>query len=170
MPTRLDLVLVEQIAVCGDKAVLLLFIDKGHGLGGHAQGANLVGAGTSGEFAPGQYGQVVLLFNANATAVEQQGGWPAAEVLPFDAFAQGKNAGPFEEKVAFLGEEQAEAGEVDLLLVGFHLGEIGSVGQVQGQRGGEAVFEIQARVQVVFSGAVGREIAPGAAQQEGDDR
>ena len=90
--------------------VLFLLIDKSHGLGGHAQGTNLVGAGPSGEFASGQYGQVVALFNANATAVEQQGGWPAARALSFDAFAEFKNAGPFEEEVALFGEEQAEGG------------------------------------------------------------
>ena len=47
--------------------------------------------------------------------------------------AEREDALPFEEEVALLREEQAEARQVDLLLVLFDLREVGVVGDVGGQ-------------------------------------
>ena len=44
-----------------------------------------------------------------------------------------EHAAPFEEEVALLGKEQAEAREVDLLLVDLDLREVGVDGEVGGQ-------------------------------------
>ncbi len=44
-----------------------------------------------------------------------------------------EDAAPLEEEVALLGEEQAEAREVHLLLVDLHLREVGVDGEVGGQ-------------------------------------
>ena len=54
----------------------------------------------------------------------------AAAVLPG---AELEDAGVLEEEVALLGKEQAEAREVDLLLVGFDLREVGVDGEVPRQ-------------------------------------
>ena len=170
LPAQLGLLLVEEVAAVGEEAVFFLLVDEGHGLRGHAQGADLVRSGAAGELAPGEHGKVVPLLDADAAAVEQQGGRRASQALPFDPFTELENPCPFEEEVPFLGEEQAEAGEVDLLLVRLHLGEVGLPGQVEGQRGGKSVLEVEAGVEGVFTGQVRGEIPPRAAQQVGDDR
>ena len=67
----------------------------------------------------------------------------------------------FEEKIAFLGEEQAEASQVDLLLVGLDLGEVGAPGQIECQRWSDATFEISAGVKLILgSGVEGFKVAP----------
>ena len=49
------------------------------------------------------------------------------------AAAELEDAGVLEEEVALLGKEQAEARQVDLLLVGFDLREVGVDGEVPGR-------------------------------------
>ena len=48
-----------------------------------------------------------------------------------------------EEELALLGEEQVEARQVDLLLIGFDLREIGAVGRVERQRRRQAVLDVE---------------------------
>ena len=57
-----------------------------------------------------------------------------------------EDAAAFEEEVALLGEEEAEAREVDLLLVDLDLREVGVVGEVRGQVLGDAVLDVDADV------------------------
>ena len=63
--------------------------------------------------------------------IEAAGLLPEAEVV-----------GPLQEEVAFLGEKQVEACQVDALLVELDLGEVGVVGQIGGQVRGELDLEI----------------------------
>ena len=115
-------------------------------------------------YAPGAAGEPraaddrhgLALAQADLPAEEQQrhvaravAGLHAAEVE--DALA-------FDEEVALLGEEQAEAGEVDLLQVFFDLREVGAQGGVEDQAAGQAVLEVEAGV-----GRRGRCRAPPAA-------
>ena len=55
-------------------------------------------------------------------------------------------AGVLQEEVALLGKEQAEAGQVHLLLVDFDLREVGVVGDVEVHAAGDAVFQVEADV------------------------
>ena len=52
----------------------------------------------------------------------------------------------FDEEVALLGEEQAEARQVDLLEILFDLREVGAVGGVDDEAAGQAVPEVDAGV------------------------
>ena len=79
---------------------------------------------------------------ADAPAVEQRRR-VAAEVA---GAAEVEDALVLEEEVALLGEEQAEARQVDLLLVGLDLGEVGVVGEVGGQAPRDAVLHVEADV------------------------
>ena len=55
--------------------------------------------------------------------------------------------GILQEEGSLLGEEQIEAGEIDLLFVHFHLGEIGVQGRVQRQSRRQRVFHVHAGIQ-----------------------
>ena len=57
-----------------------------------------------------------------------------------------EGGGVFEEEGALLGEEEVEAGEVDLLLVGFDLGEVGVHGEVGGELRGDAPLHVESEV------------------------
>ncbi len=165
---RLHLRGVEQFAFRGDEAVLLGFLHEGHGPGGHAQGAHLVGSRTAGKLASCHHRQNMSLLDADAAAVKKNGWRPASAALPLDPLAEFENSRSFEEEIPLFGKEEAEPGKVDLLLVGFHLGEVGLVGQVQSQGGGETVLDVQPRVQVVLGGVAGADVPPRGAQQVGD--
>ena len=60
--------------------------------------------------------------------------------------AHRENAGVLEKERSFLGKEQVEAIEIDLLLVHLDLREVRAVGQVEGQGGGDGVLQIDAGV------------------------
>ena len=57
---------------------------------------------------------------------------------------EGEHAEILEEEIALLGKEQVEPRQVDLLLVDFHLREVGVEGEVRGEVLGDAVSEIAA--------------------------
>src|SRR5262245_35095838 len=59
-----------------------------------------------------------------------------------------EDAGIFEEEVALLGKQQTEAREVDLLLVGLNLGEVGVDREVPRQTGADAVLHVEPDVGV----------------------
>ena len=63
--------------------------------------------------------------------------------------ADAEETGVLQEEGPLFGEEQAEAVEIDLLIVGFHLGEVRVDGQVKRQARGDAVLEVHADVAVV---------------------
>ena len=58
--------------------------------------------------------------------------------------AEVEDAGVLEEELALLGEEQAELREIDLLLVGFGLREVGIDRRIEGQRRRDAGLEVDA--------------------------
>ncbi len=60
--------------------------------------------------------------------------------------AEGEDALVLEEELALLGEVEAEPGEVDLLLVGLDLREVGVHGQIRHQVLGDAVLDVEPRV------------------------
>ncbi len=106
----------------------------------------LYAPGAAGEPAAAQHRHRLALAQPDLPAEEQQrhvaravAGLHAAEVE--DALA-------LDEEVALLGEEQAEAGQVDLLQVLFHLGEVGPHGGVEDQAAGQPVLEVEAGVGV----------------------
>ena len=69
---------------------------------------------------------------------------PGEEEVNFAGSPYGKLSGVLEEEGALLREEEIKAVEVDLLLVYFHLCEVGVVGQVERDGGGDAVFDVGA--------------------------
>ena len=75
--------------------------------------------------------------------------------------AEAEQAGPFQEELALLGEEQAEAGEVDLDVVRLHLREVGIERGVQGEVGRDRVLHVEAQVVEGLGGTTGRVQAPG---------
>jgi hypothetical protein len=83
----------------------------------------------------------------DAPAVEQVRRVAPAAGLPAaagPAAAEVEDAAALEEEVALLREEQAEARQVDLLLVDLDLREVGVDGEVGRQVGGDAVLEVAA--------------------------
>ena len=66
------------------------------------------------------------------------------------ARAELEHAGVLEEEIALLGEEQVEARQVDLLLVGFDLREVGVDGEVPRQARRHAVLHVEAGVVVAI--------------------
>ena len=75
-----------------------------------------------------------VLFEADAAAVEQDGHVDAGvPVQVVRRSAEREDALVLQKELAFLGIEQAEAREVDLLLVDLHLGEVGVDGGVRNQ-------------------------------------
>ena len=71
---------------------------------------------------------------------------PGEENFRFTSRAKVKDAGVLQEEGPFLGKEQVEAGEVDLLFVHFHLSEVGIKRRIQRKRRRQAVFHIQTGV------------------------
>ena len=59
-----------------------------------------------------------------------------------------------EEELAFLGKEQTVAREVHLLLVGFHLREVGVHRGIERQRARQPVLEIDSRVEIAVRRAL----------------
>ena len=71
---------------------------------------------------------------------------PAEEDLRLLRIAEIEESRPLQEELALLLEEEAEAGQVDLDVVGLDLGEVGVEGRVERQVGGDRVLEIEAQV------------------------
>src|SRR5262249_35610827 len=85
----------------------------------------------------------------DAAAVEQD--WRGAPTVAgcTARAAEGKDALILQEELALLGKEQAEAGEVDLLLVGFDLREVGVVREIGGEILRHRVLRVAAEVGTV---------------------
>ena len=76
-----------------------------------------------------------VVVDADAAAEEDVGRSIVAEL---------EELGTLQEELPFFRIEEAEAAQVDLDVVHFHLGEVGVVGQVQGEARCEAVLHVQA--------------------------
>ena len=76
----------------------------------------------------------------------------AAQVARRAAAGEVEDAAALEEEVALLGEEQVEAGQVHLLLVDLDLREVGVVGEVGDEVGGDAVLHVEADLAVEIVG------------------
>ena len=74
-----------------------------------------------------------------------------------------EDAAPFQEELALLGEEQAEAGQVHLLLVRLDLREVGVPGEVGGEVLGQAVLDVEADIPIQFGRWVGVDDGRGSA-------
>ena len=57
-----------------------------------------------------------------------------------------EDAGVFQEELPFLGKKETESSQVDLLIVGFHLGKIGVQRQIQRQLGTDSIFDVKAHL------------------------
>ena len=88
--------------------------------------------------------------------------------LPAATACEAEDALPFEKELALLGKEETESRQVDLLLVGLDLGEVGVVGQVGGQILRDAVLDVDADVAAagIPYGWAGAEVGG----QAGDDK
>jgi len=60
-----------------------------------------------------------------------------------------EDAGVLQEELALLGEEEGEAGEVDLLLVGLDLGEVGVEREIEREAARDPPLEVEAQLDVV---------------------
>ena len=76
----------------------------------------------------------LILVKADAAAVEKPTEGAEAEI---------EDGSPLLKKEAFFGKEQRIPGQVDLLVVGFDLGEIGVESDVERQAAAQAVLEVQ---------------------------
>ena len=108
-------------------------------------------AEASGQASASRNGRRHAVLQADAPAEEEQRGLVRGAASAFTTAAcpdARKLEEPlaFEEEVATLGEELAEAGEVHLLLVFLHLGEVGVVGEVERQASRDAVLGVDAEV------------------------
>ena len=132
-------------------------LDAEHGEVGAVDAGGVVGAGLDVEGADGrapalavepaarQQGDLAAAVEADAPAEEEERGIATAGGQPGAGPAgEGERAGALEEEVALLGEEQVEAGQVDLLFVYLHLREVGVHRQVGGQVLGEPVLDVAA--------------------------
>ena len=81
--------------------------------------------------------------------------------------AEGEDSLILEKELTLFRKEQTEPGEVDLLLVGFDLREIGVVGEVGGQVPGNAVFHVEPDVTGDVVGNPGRGDAIGRQARDG---
>ena len=109
------------------------------------EGADRGAAALAGEPPAAQQRDLAPGVEADAPAEEEIGRVAAAGGEPGAGPAgERERAGAFEEEVALLGEEQVEAGEVDLLFVDLDLGEVGVDGQVGGEVLGQPVLEVAA--------------------------
>ena len=98
-------------------------------------------ADLAGEAAAGIDRDDAAAVQADAPAVEQRRRAVAVPLLPSGAAAaEVEDAAPFEEEVALLREEEAEARQVDLLLVDLDLREVGVDRDVRRQIGRDAVL------------------------------
>ena len=94
---------------------------------------------------------------------------PAEEEVHRTAPAHGEVPGVLQEEGALLREEQVESGEVDLLVVHLHLGEVGVVGQIEVQAGGDADLGVQAEVVLLLRFRLDRVVPTPGAEGEGDE-
>src|SRR3989304_3592359 len=120
------------------------------------EGADTVGAGTAGQPTPDLNRVDAVVGETDAAAEEhdgseigdlhsRSGGTSAPQLLHA---AELKNRLPLQEKVAFLGEEEAESRQVDLLVVLLDLREVGVVGEMGDESAGYGVFGVETDVSV----------------------
>ena len=104
----------------------------------------------------------------DAAAVEQDRGAAPATEQAGPGAPEGEQPLIFEEELALLGEEEAETREVDLLLVRFHLREVGVEGHVSHQVLGDPVLHVEPDVSIngVRHGGRGHAIAREVAGHE----
>ncbi len=116
----------------------------------HAEQAQAVLPGaTRGAHAAVQRHLLAGIGQADAAAEEQEQVFlrrPEPRRLPLIAgdVAEVERAGVLQEELALLGEEQAELGQVDLLLVGLGLREVGIDGDVEGQGRAQPGLHVEA--------------------------
>ena len=95
---------------------------------------------------------------------------PAAEEeVHRTPLSHGEVAGVLEEEGPLLGEEEVEPGEVDLLVVHLHLGEVGVVGEVHVEARGDADLGVHAEIGVRLHLDFGGVVAAGRSERVGRD-
>ncbi len=145
-----DVALESSHGEVGDRRTQRLVVG-----GGHVDQADSLATGATGEpcAADDRYGLRLgeaCALQADATGKEQQQVGRAKELLG----AEVEDAGVFQEEVALLGEEEGEARQVDLFVVGLHLGEVRVERQVEREPGGQAELRIGAEVTVELEVAI----------------
>ena len=113
-------------------------VDRALGL--HVQQADVVAAQLA--------AQASAADDVDRLAVGQQADAPREEQIDRLRLPELKELRVLEEERTLLGEEQREARQVDLLLVGFDLGEVGVDRQIERQVGAHAPLDVEADVAV----------------------
>lgn len=111
----------------------------------HIEQADIVGAGLASHFQIARQRHQLVIFGETDAAAEKQhiGGQDRRK----GALAKTKNRSPFQKEIALFREEQFKAGEIDLLLIRFHLGEIGLEGDISGQIRPKVIFGIETEIE-----------------------
>ena len=113
-------------------------------VGLHVQEADVEPAGPTGQAGAAEDGHGHAAAQADPAAEEEFGAAPERGPA-----ADAEETGVIQEEGSLLGEEQAETVQVDLLIVGLHLGEVGVDRHVEREARGDAVLEVHADFAVV---------------------
>ena len=100
--------------------------------------------------------QAAAAANVDRQRRRRQADAPREEQIDLLRVAELESRGVLQEERAFLGEEQIEARQVDLLFVGLDLREVGVIGRIQGQVRTDAPLQIDTEVAVPIHRIVGR--------------
>ncbi len=112
-----------------------------------ADGTDTVLSSPACESPSGDDGNGLALVQADTAAEEHDGSVTTAGAAATPS-SELENTLAFKEELAFFWEEQTEASEVDLLLVDFHLGEVGIISEIENESFCYAVLEVEAGIAV----------------------
>jgi hypothetical protein len=119
------------------------------GVGEDAQKADRLTPGPAGETYPAQDGDFAIVLGDPDPAREEHQERRGLEESPR---AELEYPGVLEEELASLGKKEVEAGQVDDLVVGLHLGEVGVQGAVENDPGVHLPLGVQADAGVALGG------------------
>ena len=129
-------------------------------------------ADAAGKFAACDDWYLIAAGNTDLPRVVHLHKWPThtTAVVITSAAAELKNTGVLKKKLTFLGEKQREPGQVNSLLVGFDLSEIGVCGQVKRHAIGNTPAQVEADLSVASDIAhVGSDSLVARSDNEGFD-
>ena len=127
---------------------------KALGSSTHPERTQAIGPDPSGDAASAWDRDYIAVLQADSATEEGQ------DAVVTSSHPEIEDPHPFLKELALLREEEAETGEVDLLLIDFDVGEVGVQGQIEVQAGREAVLDVDAGLEGAAAGLrVGRLVA-----------
>ena len=123
------------------------------------QKAHLKTVNLSREASPGPNRNLQSVFNPDPTAEEK---------IHLSGRSKSEGAGVLQKKVPFLRKKEWEAGQIDLLVIDFDLGEVGVDGDIQGHGRVDSVFDVETNI-VPEVGVRDREVPLNTGQNVGDE-